>query len=394
MNKLVCLLLTSSFMLSSLNVSASQETNISGFGTLGVAWFSNPNADFQYNQTPRGPGRSMTFDAGLDSNLGIQLDHRWNDRYSMALQGVSYHTASDDFSPSVSLAFLRINLSNHLSVRLGRFQNPAFLYSDSRHIHFDQPGVRPVKIVYGLSPHFQMDGGELSYRFSIGQWDHDIQVGSGGADFPSTLGQFNIYSNYARWTIEQYPLTLAATFSQVHTNLRNESLTALLGTIGSLEGNSLSNQLTLNEKYTNFYTLSLKYDNNNWLLLSEYGHFSSPSFLGDQSGAYATLGRYFGKYLAFSTLSKRWSDQSSSATVTPIGSIGVDKLLMLGSFDTTMVTLGLRQEIGHNMRLKYQVDFIYPEKNVFGPYVNHNSNYDFSNPGSDVLLSVALDVLF
>lgn len=373
---------------------ADQDTQLSGFGTLGVSWFSNPHTDFQYNQITRGPGRSMTFDAGLDSNLGLQLDHRWNDRFSMAVQAISFHTGEDNFVPSVSLAFVRVNMTKELSVRLGRFQNPAFLYSDSRNIHFDQPGVRPTKIVYGLSPHFQLDGAEFSYKTPLGSWDSDLQLGIGSNDFTTTIGRMGIKSNHIRWTLDRFPWTLSTTYSRVTSNLDSPSLNSAFSTLGLFEDKQSVQQLTLINKELDFFTLSARYDDNQWLLLSEYGKLDTPSFLGKHEAMYFTLGKYFGSTLVFTSFAQRWADTFRIETHAPISTYIMNELAKSADYDSKMFTLGARHELGNNMRFKYQADIIVPDKNVLGPYTNHAPSYDFSNPDTDLLLSMSLDFIF
>jgi len=61
-------------LLVALNTQADERLHLSGFGTLGAAWFSNEETDFSPNIQPVGPGRSKTIDWGLDSRLGGQAD--------------------------------------------------------------------------------------------------------------------------------------------------------------------------------------------------------------------------------------------------------------------------------------------------------------------------------
>ena len=379
-----------------LNVHAEADTQVSGFATIGAAWFSNPHADYFYNQMPRGPGRSQPFDMALDSKLGVQLDHRWNDWLSAGVQAISFHNAEDNFKPEFSLAFLRIELSKQLTLRLGRLQNPAFLYADSRHVNFDQPGVRPSKNVYGLSPLFQIDGAEFNYKLPIGKWHSELQLGTGSSDFSLAAGDVRFQTSHMRWVLDQFPWTLGASYSVSNTTINSPSFTQVLTGLSQLGYSQIARDLALDHKDIHFLTTSLRHDDQDWLILSEYGKQDSHTYLGTQEGAYFTLGKYLGSNLLFASYAKRWNTVMSPQVANATANYWINTLSFNGKADSEIWTLGLRHELLENMRLKVQADIIKPTPNTMGPYTNMDSSYlaNIQHPDTDMLLSVSLDLIF
>lgn len=72
----------------------------------------------------------------------------------------------------------------------------------------------------------------------------------------------------------------------------------------------------------------------------------------------------------------------------------VEELLAATRFDTTSAALGLSREITEQATLKFQTDWIRPDKDSWGLYFNHAPDYDFADPGSDWLLTLSLDFVF
>jgi hypothetical protein len=92
-------LLTLSLLVAALNALADERLQLSGFGTLGSAWFSNDTADFSPNTQPIGPGRSKTIDWGLDSRLGGQADIEFTNHLQFTLQGIIQRQPGRDYKP-------------------------------------------------------------------------------------------------------------------------------------------------------------------------------------------------------------------------------------------------------------------------------------------------------
>jgi hypothetical protein len=384
------------FWLVMLKAHANSDTLLSGFGTIGAAWFSNPHADYFYNQMTTGPGRSQPFDMALDSNLGIQLDHRWNHYLSTGVQLISFHNTDNNFSPEFSLAFLRIHLAENLSLRLGRLQNPAFLYADSRHVNFDQIGVRPAKNVYGLSPLFQIDGAEISYQQLVGKWHTELQLGMGSTDFSLAAGHIKFQNQYIRLVADKFPWTFSSSYSLSNTTLDSLQLSEVLTLLSQLGYAQIAQDLSIDHKDIAFFTLSTRYDNQNWLFLSEYGHQNSHTYLGIQQGAYLTLGKYFGSNLFYASYAKRWNNVLNPQVASAMGNSIISAINFNGKADSEIWTLGLRHELMENMRIKVQADLIQPTPNSLGPYTNMDTTYlaNIARPDTDLLISLSLDFIF
>ncbi|UCG18506.1 MAG: hypothetical protein JSU84_08200, partial [Thiotrichales bacterium] len=161
-----------------------------GFASVGAVWFSNPHADFVYNNLSSGAGRTHNVDFGLDTNLGIQWSGVPASGVRLNGQTVVARDAANRVMPSLTLANLNLDLSSNFSVTLGRTQNPNFLYSDYRQVHYALPWVRPPREVYGITSIFNYDGvqanielmrsGEFGLRLTTGLAQSDTNYSRDG----------------------------------------------------------------------------------------------------------------------------------------------------------------------------------------------------------------------
>ena len=141
---------------------------VSGFATLGLAYHDNAEAGLVFSGAQKRP----VFDglsANLDTVAGIQLDYAPLSSTSFALQVVT--RSGEDWEPKVRMALARQQLSDNLTLRLGRMRSPVFMDSDSIEIGYSNPMVRPPMPVYvalaNAAP-FQ-DGIDLQWRTMLGE---------------------------------------------------------------------------------------------------------------------------------------------------------------------------------------------------------------------------------
>lgn len=124
-----------------LTAAADDDFRLSGFGSLGVAWFSDRNADYVGGQA-KGPGRSKSLDYGLDSLLAIQADWTITPKLAASAQVMSAEQPDRSWAPFVTLANLRYAITDDVHVRAGYLPNEQMLAAEYRWVNYGNPWPR------------------------------------------------------------------------------------------------------------------------------------------------------------------------------------------------------------------------------------------------------------
>ncbi|RLJ17010.1 hypothetical protein DJ031_16270 [bacterium endosymbiont of Escarpia laminata] len=379
------------------------ETYIGGFGTASLSCFSSDTADYVINDQPEGPGRTRHCDAGLDSTLGVQLDLGLSESVDFGLQIVAGRNVERNFKPDVTLAQLRWRPTDALTLRLGRMPSSAFLHAENRQVRYAMPWVRPPLEVYGLVPAFSQDGLEIINEGSFGRWQTEWHGGITRIAFDVAASNsretFPIEANgaFLNLTLRDRNTQIKLGYGYSKTSFTSADAEALFGALSALvfpDGAQLADDLAIDQAATHLFGLGMSHEQNDWLAMAEFGFRSIEGFFRDQYGAYVTLGKRFGPWMPYSTLAWRWTRGPDSDSRAGFLQPQVDVVLASSRYDTSSLALGLSREITEQATLKFQADWIQPDKNSWGLYYNHAPDYDYANPDSDWLFTLSLDFIF
>jgi opacity protein-like surface antigen len=374
----------------------------SGFGTVGGSWFSNANADFATNTQPSGPGRSSEFDWGLDSRLGLQIDVALSDKTTITAQAVSERNADKSIIPYLSLASLRHEFANGLTVRLGRLQPTAYLAAEYRLANFANPWTRTPETVYGLSPLVAQEAFDLSYPLVT---DYGIFTGWAGFNFYDTKaprsnasgtdnlkGRNGVYLGL-KW---QYAAWLAkVTWTRTELTYSNPSIDKALAAINLFDPFA-KQKLAINGAPINLISLGVTYEDSDWLMMTEWAGRSSNSGLASAWGAYFTLGYHaIDTVLLYGTIGRRNAWGSHLNSQDPTANFIIQQVFASQNYSQWTGALGASYPIRETILLKCQVDWIAPDQGSYGPYTNNDPlRYNPNRPSIDTLVSVNLDFVF
>jgi hypothetical protein len=386
---------------------AALETRISGFGTLGMACFSNDRADYRRDDVPRGPGRSHRCTGEQDSKLGVQADLEATSRLGATLQMTAIHNTDDDFKPQLTLANLHWHIGENWTVRAGRMQNPNFIYSEFRNVNYAQPWARPPGEVYNMLPTFLHDGVEMLYHSRVGGWDVEYHFGLARSDFNFPLSNnpdsldVSIETSYLSITLERGPWLVKGSIAPSRSDATSpdvEQLLAALRASPTPGAGRLADDIEIKDKRYTLYSLGFSYDDGTWLWGGELVTRPTGGFVQQPITGYLSMGRRWGKWTGYAGIARLDGRQDDAHNTLPendpLYPMVAGLLSSTHDLDRTTFWLGLSRELTDQATLKLQADLIQPDRDSFADYINHGPDYRFRDPDLDLLLSLNLDFVF
>jgi hypothetical protein len=400
--------------------------SLDGFGTIGATRSSERDADFVVNpRRPDGPGSTREWSAEVDSRIGLQLTADLTRRLSAVVQLIVEQQYDDDVRPTVEWANLRFEVSDHLSLRVGRTALPTFLSSDYRKVGYANPWVRPPVELYGLVPLFNSDGVDLVYRRRLGRWTQTLQAIYGRSDVELPGSDPEPRGARAE-TPEPGPAPAGGrpeaeirdlvgifdSFERGALTLRGGLATANV-TIAALqplfdgfrmfgpEGAAIAERFEVDGKRVDLASIAASYDPGRWFVISELGRIRTRSAIGHRSGGYLTGGYRWRSLTFLVTYSEASGGDNSSPGLSLAGAPPaaaaqaaaldaiLDQVLARIAVQSSL-SLGLRWDLRRNVALKLQVDRVRAGAGSYGTFVNFQAGFE---PGAETTL-ITLDTDF
>ncbi|SDX43361.1 hypothetical protein SAMN05421644_10394 [Allochromatium warmingii] len=409
----------------------------SGFATFAGTYNDNDAAGVVTSFAQKRPA-NKGFSTKLDSVLGGQIDWWLTPTTSVTLQGVA--RVGNEMEPELRLGYLRQQLGDALSVRLGRIRTPVYFDSDVTEIGYAYLLARPALPIYGLLNSFSwLDGGDVQWRHPFGNTVMLVQGYGGRVDYavyapgttPKTItnGEFTDVVGLAVSAILPR-VTFRLSYTEVgdmhlnspELNVLNAGLTQLAGGVRLLAHNPLlplPNALGLQQQAAQIEDLINPYDGaaiytslgfdaylGAWRLMGEWVMVDPKSaMLARHDGFQLTAGRSFGQwtpYVSYAQFERKTANLNTQAlTATglhPLLDAGLaqaqaelDRLAHASDASTESLSVGVRWDFRHNMALKVQYDhFRTPDASTRG--ILAVETVPFRNEVN--VLTVGLDVVF
>ena len=148
---------------------ASQEAGLQWNGFFTGA-FSQSDNEYPY-------GRFYSIsDSGsylTDTRLGLQASARVNDKVTLTTQLVAKNS-QENFHLSANWLYANVNIAQNFAAKLGRMQQPIYLFSSQLEAGYSLPWVRPPQEVYEQQFFNDYTGLELSWKSYVA--GHDMVV--------------------------------------------------------------------------------------------------------------------------------------------------------------------------------------------------------------------------
>ena len=394
------------------------------YGTFGVVHSSETEADYILGiQMPEGAGHTHSWDWGVDSKIAVQVDARISDKLSAVVQLVSERRYDGDYGPDLEWANLKYQVTDDLSVRVGRVVMPFFMLSDFRKVGYATPWVRPPVEVYGQVPINNTDGIDASYSFRVGKVQTTLQ-----AIYGEITGNIPVASFTARdmvdlnATLVYGPATLRLGYFQqrLDAHMPTEPLFDAFNDFGAAlstvpdpivqdvgaEARAIYERYQSINKVYQLLNVGMTYDDGQWLAMSEWTLARSHSIIRDTTSWYATVGRRVGPFTPYVSFARERedtakSDQGLTVASLPPGVLSEAAGALNGALNGVLTflitgqktaTLGVRWDFMRTAALKLQYDRVSLDSGSAGFFVNLQPG--FERGGAANVVSVNVDYAF
>lgn len=366
------------FMATAINLPThAMEINTSGFFSI--------TGGMTLDETPLYGYNDEKLDFKNESLGALQFTAQASEKVSATIQMLA--RGKNDFDIEAEWAFLNYKVSENLDIKGGRFRIPRTSmadYLDARHSYH---WVREPKGVYS-APFTTLEGLRATYQFAIGDWEQTIDGLYGnyhnanfiveGTTFEPTLMEAENWVGM-QWRATDYTWSIQASAHRFdHKLMPKETQNGINNATG--EYPELADNLTISGDETSYsYSFGVLFDDDEWLMQTEYTYSQLTGFLGEQYSFYISGGYHFGDFLVHLTYED--DDNKPYYEFADIVDDENDKQKALNFMsifekDSEAYSLGVRYDLDINTALKAQL------------------THDKTNGQESDLISFSMDYIF
>lgn len=341
---------------------------VSGFGTVGAVYHREPGIRYRRDIAQGSGVADGKLSFKPDSMLGVQFDMRLLPNVIATAQAVSRLTAENNYEPEVTMAYLKLQPAEELTLRLGRMMLETYIQGDSAEIGYANLLIRQPIIYYprgfdgvDVETAHPLGAGMLRLKGAAG-WTHGKLLA--GGDIYDTAGSRTVDGavEYAwgGWTGRFYAnhATLDDEQASLHAGAPLSAMLALMP-----NGAEIRDRLSMAGRVLTLRSLALAYDSGPLRSSVSYSEIASDRW-PTRRIAYADLGYRFGKLTPYAAYAAQHSSRHIIPTGLAAGS-GSDALIQASSvaqgaimLNQSSLTFGARYDIDGSMALKLQADHI------------------------------------
>ncbi|WP_299772571.1 hypothetical protein [uncultured Pseudoteredinibacter sp.] len=169
---------------------AQEMIEFSGFGVIGVTTSTSDTYKYRNDVSYNDGVGGGDWDLKAISNLGLQIDVTASDKLSSTFQAVIKDRTKTNFDKYLSQAFFKYKITPQWEVRAGRTPLDLFALSEYRDINFAYPWAVTPNEVYGVIPHRNLDGLDLTYTSRLLGGNSHTRIFYGKSQSEASLGEF------------------------------------------------------------------------------------------------------------------------------------------------------------------------------------------------------------
>lgn len=410
-------LLAGASLAPALSAEPVEKIHFSGFGTVGAAISYEDGADYRANsEQATGVGRTDSPDFGVDSVFGLQADVRLLEDLSATVQMQSRRLSDGAQVPYFEWANLKYEIMPNLSVTAGRVVAPVFMVSESRAIGYANTTVRLAPDVYQLAPISYVEGGAITWRFTMGDALIRANFTSGSVDQKLTVsGELRDYHfdiNMLNGEVETGDARYRIGYSAVVADLQSPAINALDGGVSFLAQSGIPGASLLRENIdfigndVGFLDLGYEFDHDNLFVQAEYVWRDADSeTIQDQEAGYVLGGYRLGSWMPFVQYSRMDSkidrshlpaidlDDVSPSLQTTVSRLNAGITAIRRPQERSTWAIGARWDLQENIALKLQADRISKDADRLSYFVNDTPEFVAKAKAVNIY-SATLDFIF
>lgn len=389
---------------------------ISGYGTLAYSWDNNPQLAPIRDITQRPQDDFSTGETWrLDSRIGVQASYQHSPQVGALAQLVLRDQTKQEFNDLVELAYLDVQPSEHLRLRVGRIGYDAFLMSDHRNLGYAYAWVRPPTEFYGWIPIFSLDGADLTHEWNADDARWRIRAQAGVSKLWIPMGDANFhFKGDSLWSLsvqrEEGSWRLKAGLSGFVSGAEVQSLEPLYAGLDQVaavpvpgiadEATTLRNEMRFGDVRLRYATLGLAYDDGTWLVQTELGRtWTQSAMTAPGWNGYGVVGRRIQAWTPYVMLSASRPQDNVLAPLNDWSVIGqrpfqatAYRVVNSSRADQTTLAVGARWDIHPRAAMKFQWENTRIEPMGYAQWFRSSGVFEH---GSQVnLFTVGIDFLF
>lgn len=372
----IAMLVISVGLISSVQaIELSDDVTLNGFGTFGLTKTTDSELGYRSSLSSDAPVYQK-WDARSRNIFGLQLNSRFNEKWSSTLQVVHQEQYDNDLDRHIRIAALNYQLTPDWQLRVGRFSPKGSSFTDARSVSSGYLWTNIPIEFDGQIVTKAYDGIEVNYTHQ-----YDVATSQTSLGFGKTSLLAGVNNRYV--TIDFFPAISLNhdiewkdyTFRAGITGIKSKTqwipeLRQGWQQVGAYfpdDAQNASDILDTNDAMIWVYALGASYDNVDWIIQSEVLKLQSSSELDKSiTSAYLSVGHRFGKFTPYTLVSLFQSDSSNftaSAAYQTAANYSNDLSLLSQGTDLALTSmkqkslgLGVRWDLNENLALKTQWD--------------------------------------
>jgi hypothetical protein len=381
-----------------INLNAQEEKlDLKFFGTLGGVY--NDNSDYIFRKNPfQKDGSTADLDLYTDSILGLQTTYKINDDFSLIAQGVVKKDFFGQNEASIDWGYLKYDSNENFIVKIGKIRTPYYKNSNNQNIGYSKLMIREPIEVYGQIPLSTYNGIEFIYSNIIDKYYYSLQANYGQETFDTPLYSRNETLTTEIKEVRSLSLSLGndiiearGTYLYGRTTTSGKSLNQLFSSLKQTNikyYTDLAAKYEMDNKVSQYYSLGIFVDYNDFIFSSEYGQRQVNAFYANVHGFYTTLGYRFSSFTPYISYAEIKMDEETSINS---GVPQVDELIKVQNLAQSSNTIGFKYHINQNLDFKFEYQRIKPKGEYGGFYIDPTDEYPNS---TSHVYSFVIDFVF
>jgi hypothetical protein len=373
---------------------------VSGFATFGMV--ATGQSDLRFIRPSVNHPGGENPDLGPDSVIGVQGNITLGPKIAAVVQVTSRENPLGSYNPDANLAFLAYSPTPGLTVRMGRYRVPFFMLSDTVDINYANLWIRPPTEVYSLNPFNNLEGIDVLYRTSIGDFGLEFHPYFGNTVLPIYQGGRSRL-NHTRGlniTVTSERLTLFAGHTETNFALKwsGNDFLGLSYLLHATTPNAAAilDDLSGSKGFSTFSALGAQWDDGVWLLIGEYARLGSRRYTHDAHAWEVTAGRRFGNWTPYLTIARHTEDKPVTSAVVAIPEVEgfLQAFTAARNLSQRSITIGTRWDFYRNTALKLEFNHARISGNSWGSFFARDPMNARMKDRSINTIGISVDVTF